>query len=108
MKLRIQGNSLRVRVSETEVAKFREIGHLEESVVFGPTQKETLNYLLIKSYENTEVTASFSENNITISVPAAIAKDWANSEHNGFEVKLPNGTDKGLKILVEKDLDCIH
>lgn len=108
MKLRIQGNSLRVRVTEAEVAKFRETGHLEEAIIFGPTKKETLNYLLIKSYENTEVTASFSENNITIWVPAAIATDWVNSEHNGFEARLPNGTEKGLRILVEKDLDCIH
>jgi hypothetical protein len=108
MKLRIQGNSLRLRVSEAEVAQFRETGHVEEVVIFGPTRKESLHYALIKSYENSEVTASFAENNITIYVPAAIASDWVHSEHNGFAAWLPNGTEKGLKILVEKDLDCTH
>jgi hypothetical protein len=108
MKIRIQGSSLRVRVSEAEVAQFRETGHVEDAVIFGPTKKETLTYALIKAYENAEVTASFTENNIIIYVPATIATDWVNSEHNGFEARSPNGTEKGLKILVEKDLDCIH
>jgi hypothetical protein len=108
MKLRIQGNSVRLRVSEAEVAQFRESGHVEEAIVFGPTSQEVLHYALIRSYENAEVTAAFAENKITIYVPAAIASDWINSEHNGFEARLPTGTEKGLKILVEKDLDCTH
>lgn len=108
MKLRLQGNSLRVRVTDAEITQFREIGHLEETVVFGPTQHETLTYALIKAYAQTEITATLANNIISIYVPAEIAADWTHAAHHGFEARVPNGTEKGLKILVEKDLDCQH
>ena len=45
MKLRIQGNSLRLWISKSELAKFVETGHLQETDYFG--QSEARNYLTL-------------------------------------------------------------
>ena len=36
MKLRIQGNSLRLRLSQSEVAQFSKTGFVEDSIQFAP------------------------------------------------------------------------
>ena len=36
MKLRIKGNSLRFRVTQSELAKLVELGRVEETIYFGP------------------------------------------------------------------------
>lgn len=108
MKLRIQGNSLRMRVSEAELIKFRETGRVEEAIAFGPDEAHKLRYVLLRAPGHSSLQVSFTSNEVTVYVPAKTATDWATSDQNGFEGLVSNGTPKGLRILVEKDLDCFH
>jgi hypothetical protein len=50
MKLRIQGNSIRLRVSRSELAAFVETGRLEETVYFGPQVETSLTYALVRGF----------------------------------------------------------
>ena len=108
MKLRIQGNSLRMRITNAELNLFRETGQVEEAIAFGPAEEQKLRYVLLKAPEYSNLQVSFNPNRVTVHVPAETATNWANSEQNGFEGFIDNGTPKGLKILIEKDLDCFH
>ncbi|MDB5261124.1 MAG: hypothetical protein JWQ14_405 [Adhaeribacter sp.] len=108
MKLRIQGNSLRMRVSEAEIMQFSQTGQVEEAIAFGPTEEQIFSYVLLNAPEYEELQVSFTPNKVTVHIPAKTATDWVSSDLNGIEGFINNGTQKGLKILIQKDLDCFH
>lgn len=62
MKLRIQGNSLRMRVSEAEVKQFSQQGQVEEAIAFGPAEEQKLRYVLLKAPEYHNLQVSFTPN----------------------------------------------
>jgi hypothetical protein len=103
MKIRIQGNSIRLRLTKIEVDQFASRGVVQEKVNFG---NSVLTYKLRSSIEK-KVTASFINDIITISVPEEIGEKWTKSEEVGFNEVLNNPDDEKLSILVEKDFQCL-
>ena len=99
MKLRISGNSLRLRLTRSEVEEFAATGIYENSIDLGGGR---LAYRLEKT-EETSLTASLSGDTIKVSVPSAEADRWTGSEAVGIEAP-DNG---GLKIVIEKDFACL-
>lgn len=109
MKVRIQGNSLRLRLSQSEVAKFHESGMVSDCISFGVRPEDMLNYV-IERLDVPEMTASFAGNTIRVLVPTESANTWSGaSEEIGLEHLLRYGSNNGnsLRILVEKDFKCI-
>jgi len=104
MKIRIKGNSIRFRLTKTEVENFAANGILEERTEFGNNH---LLYRLKKSSEFQTATAQFIANEITLLIPSAIADNWTTTELIGFEHKMDIGNDKKLFLLVEKDFVCL-
>lgn len=104
MKLRIKGNSIRLRLSQSEVSNLAENAKVEDSISFG---HERLTYALTTSNEAKETAAQFKDGRIEIIVPAPVAAQWTKTEQVGFgaEQNLPDG--ETLKILVEKDFACL-
>ena len=102
MKIRIKGNTVRLRLSKTEVDDFGANGFIEESTQFGPDSK--LAYSIRKA-DCKELQASFNQNKIEISVPENLATDWVNTEMVGLDNH--NGDDSALQILIEKDFACL-
>ncbi|QNF33414.1 hypothetical protein HUW51_12035 [Adhaeribacter swui] len=107
MKLRIQGNSLRLRLSEAEVTQFADTGQVEETITFSPDTTNALRYLLQQTSDK-EVSVRFTNNLITVSIPEAMAKKWTDTNLVGFDDLIDVGKEKQLRIIVEKDLDCRH
>jgi hypothetical protein len=103
MKLRLKGNSLRLRLTPGEVDHFGAIGIVTETVKFGDSQ---LIYSLETSGEARAINASFADNHIVVIVPVSTAKNWVESEQvsltgeHSFEKDSPNDN---LKITIEKD-----
>jgi len=108
MKLRIKGNSIRLRLLRTEVEKFAAAGQISEEIEFGTDRSSYLRYSLVTSPGAESIAARFSGNEISIVVPIAIANKWTSSDEVGFECEQPIGGDELLKILVEKDFECIE
>jgi hypothetical protein len=98
MKIRIKGNSLRYRLTRTEIKRFAAEGYIEEAINFGPAQ---LSYSLQKSALS-HLKAHFENNNITLYMPGQMVDELANTEIVGFE-----NTDNGLYLLIEKDFMCL-
>ena len=90
MKIRIKGNSLRYRLTKSEVAAFSEKGYLEEKTLF-PTQ--TLVYALQAKADIDTLAADFSENVITLFFPESEQVKWYESNQVGYQNTfiLPNG-----------------
>ncbi len=107
MKLRIQGNSLRLRLSEAEVTQFADEGQVEENIAFSPDETNALRYILQQT-SNKEVSVQFTSNTILVSVPEVMAQKWTNTDLIGFDDLIDLGNEKQLRIVIEKDLDCRH
>jgi hypothetical protein len=105
MKLRMKNNSIRLRLTQSEVAQFAALGVVEETIEFGSTDGECLIYALEKNAAET-LSARFENGKITIFVPEAKADEWANSDQIGIEALREIGAGKTLKILIEKDFVC--
>jgi hypothetical protein len=106
MKIRILGNSLRLRLTQSEVQNLLSEGKVKERISFGPSSAQQLNYIFKKA-ATTEIAASFNGNIISILVPNDIADQWANSTQISLEAQLPIGNGAQLKILIEKDFKCL-
>jgi len=99
MKLRISGNSLRLRLTRSEVEEFASTGTYESSIDLVGGR---LVYKLEKDADSASPSAMFSDGMITVSVPAYAADQWTGSEDVGIEA-----THAGLKIVIEKDFACL-
>ena len=104
MKIRIKGNSVRIRVTKSEVARFTEDGRLEEKTEFGDS---VLTYALQCSDKFENPWADFKSNTITVYIPTQIKKTWVETDQISIKHKADIGTDKTLSILVEKDFVCL-
>ena len=104
MKIRIKGNSIRLRLTKTEVDNFAANGVVEEKTEFGDTY---FSYRMESSPHHQELAAVYQGNLITVFIPTAIAQNWTSTELVGFENKMDIGNDKQLFLLVEKDFVCL-
>jgi len=100
MKLRIRGNSLRLRVSKTELAKISETGKAEDTVRF--SSEQGLRYG-IEVRPTGAVTATFAESAILVTLPKARLDLWLRPGEVSVEGSQPIGGGKVLQILLEKD-----
>jgi len=100
MKLRIQGNSLRLRLTRPEVDKLREKGEVAETATF--RLGGNLTYCLQKRAGTDAVHADLIHGSISISVPAATVETWVGSDEVGVYAH-----DGELRIAIEKDFRCL-
>ena len=104
MKLRIKENSLRIRLTKTEVGKLAETGYLEEQTIF---TNNRLVYTLQRKDDITDLSAIFENNTITIFVPASFLGNWPANNVVGMDSKMPLPDDSSLYLLLEKDFVCL-
>lgn len=104
MKLRIQGNSIRLRLKQGEVQTLAEKGLVSEEVSFGESR---LGYRLVARPDLSELKASFDGQTLEVAVPAARARQWAATDEVSMEAHQPLPEGDTLRILVEKDFKCL-
>ena len=102
MKLRILGNSLRLRLSVPEVALLKEDNVISDKINFG---RSTLTYKIELTASN-ELDVSFSDNQITVWVPEKTALNWADTDEVSIRATKELREDS-LRILIEKDFACL-
>ena len=104
MKLRIKGNSLRIRLTKTEVSKLAQTGYLEEQTSF-PNNRFV--YALQKVVDAIVLSATFENNKITMFVPDSFIKDWPENNVIALDTKMPISQTESLYLLIEKDFICL-
>jgi hypothetical protein len=108
MKLRIQGNAIRFRLNRKEVAELAVAGQILESVEFPPGGDHRLVYALQVDTEHSAVAADFREGRITVRLPRSQAREWLETERTGVDGEQALGNGRALRIVVEKDFQCLH
>ena len=99
MKLRLHAGSLRLRLSQSEIAVLKNTGKVEEAIAFAPGNQ--LHYTIETGSKETG--ATLNGVHIVVTLPTAVAKQWIESDQTGIEAS--TGT---LKLLIEKDFQCLH
>ena len=105
MKLRIKGDSLRLRLTRGEVSQLDERGTVDDQVRFGGGA--ALIYRLRRDATVGALTASFAQGVVEIRIPDRSARDWANSNDVTLAGAQPIAAGEELRIVVEKDFACL-
>jgi hypothetical protein len=104
MKLRIKGPTLRLRLTQGEIADLAQQGVVEERVPFAADSM--LVYRLRCDPHVREIRASYQGSVLEIRIPESAAQKWCTSElvTLSHSQPLPEGS---LKITLEKDFACL-
>ena len=108
MKLRVKNNSIRLRLTQSEVARLGDAGRVEETIEFGLEPRQQLVYTLEITTAEKNVYAAIENNRVTIFVPKTQADEWIKSEQVSIKIDQSIGGGKILSLLVEKDFACLE
>ena len=103
MKLRIRGDSIRLRLTQAEVKRLADEGRVEDSTRFGPDERFT--YAI--AFGGSTLSATLSPRAIEVTLPSDVARAWATGDSVGIEGTRDLGDGSTLRILVEKDFACL-
>jgi hypothetical protein len=106
MKIRLQCNSVRLRLKRSEVEQFARTGRVEERITFGEGVGDSLLYLL-EIAEVPAPQARLTANGVIVQVPSDAAGRWASGSDVGMEGTQAAGEKGCLHVLVEKDFACL-
>ncbi len=104
MKLRIKGDSIRLRLTRSEVRELVDRGRVAESTHF--PDGSVLGYELEADAAAAAIVARSTAGALVVTVPKAAVDGWARSADVALHAELPLGRG-ALQILVEKDFPCL-
>ena len=105
MKLRIRDNSIRLRLSQTEVTTIRTEGIVGGRVTFAGGAR--LIYCLESSPACVDAGVQFTDGEISVRLPEARVIAWADSDEVSIEATQTLDDGDHLTILIEKDFACL-
>jgi len=106
MKLRIKGDSLRLRIAPSEMARLLEVGRVEETIHFGAGRDESLTYALEHEAIEGSLRVRYQPARVTVVLPSGEARGWAQGDSVGVYGAVEVGAAR-LEIAVEKDWACL-
>lgn len=98
MKIRIQGNTIRIRLNEKETEALKN-GSAINSYTFFPSGE--IAYILESGGDNS---ADFNERKMHVIVSKAWVSEWQADDGEVIRFEVSANEDKKLSILVEKDM----
>lgn len=105
MKIRIQDNSIRLRLTRVEVDQVQRSGRVDATINFPGGVR--LDYSLESLAASQSVEARFADNGIVVSVPEPRVRQWASTDEVSIAAKQLLDQNNALAILVEKDFACL-
>ena len=105
LKLRVLDNSIRLRLSQSEVRQVSEDGLVRGRVRFAGSN--AFEYLLESSPATVNPEAHMSNNVLTVRVPKMDIRQWADSDRVSIDAAQVLSDGERLRILVEKDFRCL-
>ncbi len=107
MKLRLKENSLRLRVTPSEVKQLLRNGFIRERVQLTPNPTDRLTYAVISCLSGATTTVAYQLGDITVSVPAVQLKNWAGTDDVGVYAEVALNGGQSLSVAIEKDFACL-
>jgi hypothetical protein len=107
MKLRIKGNSLRLRVSRSELAHLQAGGRIEETIRFAEAPEAKLTYALESAAQSSPLRVRYGFHDVTVILSERQVYIWKAESEVGVYSKLDIGSAGSLDVIVEKDFACL-
>ena len=107
MKLRIRGDSLRLRLSQGDVARLVEEGLVGSTTHFSPGPDGRLSCTLVADATAVVLAAELEPRMVRVRMPVDLVRLLADTEEVGVRAEQDAGEGRTLMILVEKDFECI-
>ncbi len=104
MKLRVRGDTIRLRLKRSEVGRTAAGISIVEETHFPDS---ILTYRLDVS-ENSEISASLDNGSLVVSLPKSKALDWAGTDEVSLYAEQKVSGAGPLSLLIEKDFRCIE
>jgi len=104
MKLRIRGDSIRLRLKVSEVSRIAAGERLTEKTHFPGS---VLTYCLEVS-ENRSIETTFSDGNLIVRLPRPDVEEWAGSDQVSLVSEQELDGAGALSLLIEKDFQCLE
>ena len=107
MKLRTRANTIRLRLTQGEVARIAEGHSVEERLYVGPTEADALGTELRPSPSIEGIGARFEGRTLVVELHRGLATAWARGDEVGLRAEVPAPGGRTLGILIEKDFACL-
>ena len=107
MKLRIKGDSLRLRLTRPELARLEAGDEVAETIHFGAAAEESLRYRLAAAEQDAPVAVGFGAHTISVTISLEKMGVWADESEVGVYAELETGAGGRLEVAVEKDFKCL-
>lgn len=107
MKLRIKPNSLRLRVSRSELARLLDGSRVEETIRFSAIHEAKLTYALDSAVQSSPITVQYEPQKVTVILSHDQAAIWGSENEVGVYETLNMGAAGSLEVIVEKDFACL-
>ena len=105
MKLRLKGNSVRVRMDRRDIERLIDEGRVDDAVQFGPGL--AFSYAVeMGAAPRERPRASYTAGRLLIRIDPEDAEDWLAGDRVGFD-HLQSVDGGVVRILLEKDFACI-
>jgi hypothetical protein len=106
MKLRIKGNSIRIRLAKSDIQRFEREGYIESNTPF-VSSVFTFALQSRPDEHGHELSADFKNCIMTMYMPDKMAKEWIHTERVGFDTSMDVDNGEKLYLLLEKDFKCL-
>ncbi len=107
MKLRLTGNSIRLRVTRSELAHLLAGGRVMESVRLVPGPAGVLRYVLAVDSETQAAAVSFAGGEIQVRLSPEQLSRWSEEAQVGVYAAVKTDETTMLNIVIEKDFACL-
>jgi len=104
MKLRIRGDSIRLRLKRAEVDQIATGASIVEETHF----PDAVLTIRLDVSENNDAAASFNNGNLVISLPKSRVLDWAATDEVSLVAEQNLSGASSLSLLIEKDFSCLE
>jgi hypothetical protein len=106
MKLRIKGESLRLRVSRSDLERLMRDGRIEESIHFGSLPGAQWTYALELDAHESAISMRYAGSEVAVILSNSEAKNWVDTDAVGIYGEVRGGAGS-LELIVEKDFACL-
>ena len=89
MKLRIKGNSLRLRITPSELNRLLETGRIEETIHFASGENARLTYALEHAADASSIGVRYSPQEVALVLSSRDVRRWAGAQDVGLYAEVP-------------------
>ncbi len=104
MKLRIRGDTIRLRLKRGEVDQIAAGTSIVEETHF---PNSVLTYRLDVSGDS-DISASLDDASLVVSLPESLVSDWAATDEVSLSAEQTLSGTGSLSLLIEKDFSCLE